>query len=257
MRTDLFAGMLARHKLLVYGHSMTEERRHIGADAKQAALLEVGGRLRRARMAKGIPQRIAAQLADTSTQTIRNWEAGRHEPDPNAVARLARYYGVSPESILYGDGSQPSQPMHTSLRYNRLLIDPEKMEQARREADMARSAVEKVTGISVAAIGRYERGEANPRADTLETLANVYNKPLEWFTPRGYFTPEERSLLNLPPDGGAVGRQPEDEPVAVVLLALENAKPDLTIENARTIAEFIRFTHSREISPRRRRELYG
>lgn len=245
------------HKLLVYAHIMAEPKRHIGADAKQMALIELGARLRRARVNKRIPQRVAAQRIGTSTQTIRNWEAGRHEADPQAVAALAEFYGVTTNSLLYGEGNDAVRLMQTSLRGDQILIDSEKLRQARLGAKMSLPEVTRLTGISPFAIGLYEKGERYLPAGTMEALSGIYGQPLESFTPRGYFTPEELQLLDLPAQGDGPGGGEEAQPITLILDALLIAKDDLTMENARTIVEFIRFTHGQKISPQRRAELYG
>lgn len=182
-------------------------------------------------------------MVGVSAQTIRNWEIGRHEPQLDSIDKLANCYQVTADALLHEDGTRPAEPRNSAVRYNRILIDPERLEQARLDANMTRAEVEQVTGIGRHAIGRYERGDANPRPGALQILATVYQQPLESFGRGGFFTREERAVLGLPVEEEHRQRPSDDEPFHIVMGALDYAKPDLTVNDAEHIAEFIRFIH--------------
>ena len=80
----------------------------IGARARTAALKAFGEKLRGLRESAGlIQERLATQL-DVATQTVRNWEAGRVEPNLEHKEQLAALYEVSlteldPEDIDIAD----------------------------------------------------------------------------------------------------------------------------------------------------------
>lgn len=58
--------------------------------------------LRKLRLEKGINQeQLAAQLHVTR-QAVSNWENGKTQPDIETLSRIAEYFGVSVECLIYG-----------------------------------------------------------------------------------------------------------------------------------------------------------
>ena len=118
-------------------------------------------------------QSEAAASLEVSTQTVRNWEAGRSEPGSEAVAAIASLYGVTTREL-----SRPIQPPiqgfeppgETPLRYNRVPIDSERLRQARTAMGLTQAQVGERTGISKNSIGRYEKGSASPSPSNLIKL---------------------------------------------------------------------------------------
>lgn len=53
------------------------------------------------------------------------------------------------------------------------------LEAARVNAGLSRKQVEEKTGISVANLGRYERGAAEPKASHLQVLCQLYSVGIE------------------------------------------------------------------------------
>jgi putative transcriptional regulator len=64
-----------------------------------------GQRLRDARVAAGLTQQQLAELAEVQRRTIISAETGKHVPEAEAVARLAKALGVSQERLFDGDES--------------------------------------------------------------------------------------------------------------------------------------------------------
>ncbi len=69
-----------------------------------------GGRLAQARREKAARERrdilqkdVAAAIKTTPT-TVSRWEAGVNVPDDEMVRRLAKYFGVTPGWLRYGEG---------------------------------------------------------------------------------------------------------------------------------------------------------
>ena len=56
-----------------------------------------------------------------------------------------------------------------------------KLRQARQEADLTQQRAAELATLEPNTIWRYEAGRREPSASTLETLANTYNKPIDWF----------------------------------------------------------------------------
>jgi transcriptional regulator with XRE-family HTH domain len=52
------------------------------------------------RLARGYSQEQLAQLIGVSTQAVRNWEAGRHQPTTHHLQQLAGIYGIALEELL-------------------------------------------------------------------------------------------------------------------------------------------------------------
>ena len=225
-----------------------EDRRGIGLGVKRTALSRLGSRLRRARRRSGLNQSDVAEAVETSTQTVRNWEAGRHEPPPSAIRKLAKLYEVNEDTFVsdLDPAIATSRTTGYGFPYDRVTVDPGKLVEARGEAGLSQAMVAELTGFSLSAIRRYESGENRPATKTLQAMASIYDRPAGWFTHRGYFTEEEsalfaRSVITSPGTGS------HD---ALVLKTFKKAKPDLSDEDKLNIANYILFVHDRSLSGR-------
>lgn len=225
-----------------------ESIRPIGPGAKRDALSRLGVRLRRARRNSGLTQNDVAERVGTSTQTLRNWEAGRYEPPPKAIREMASLYKVNEDTFVSDLDPAIAVPRTAApgFRYDRVEVDPGKLVGARNAAGLTQAKVAEMTGLSLSAIRRYESGSARPATKTLQAMASIYDRPAGWFTHRGHFTEDEdtlfaRSVITNP------GRGSHD---ALVLKAYNRAKPDLSDEAKLRIANFILFTHDLDLSGR-------
>ena len=226
-----------------------EGRRTIGAGLKRTGLSRLGNRLRKARQDSGMTQSEVAEELGITAQTVRNWEAGRHEPSAKVISDLAERYRVSEEKLL-GDLDAPSgSPVSAKPKfpYDRVPVDAGKLSEARRGAGLTQERVSGMTGLSLSAIRSYERGSARPATRTLEVLAGIYGRPAGWFMPRGNFTEEERKRFEASVSQGT-DKEARDDPVT---MAYGAAKVDLSEEEKRRIAGFIRFTHQQALSGRK------
>lgn len=65
--------------------------------------MEIGKKLKNARIEAGITQEKAAEKIDVSRQTISNWENEKSYPDIISVIALSDLYSVSLDELLKGD----------------------------------------------------------------------------------------------------------------------------------------------------------
>ena len=65
--------------------------------------MEIGKKLRNARIEAGLTQEKAAEKIDVSRQTISNWENEKSYPDIISVIALSDLYSVSLDELLKGD----------------------------------------------------------------------------------------------------------------------------------------------------------
>lgn len=225
-----------------------EGRRNISADAKRAALFRLGARLKKARQDSGLMQSDVAEELGITAQTVRNWEAGRHEPPLQAIKELANRYKVSEEELLENPGNLlgSSASAKPKFPYDRVRVDPGKLSKARRQAGLTQARVSEMTGLSLTAIRSYERGSARPSTGTLEVLAIIYNKEAGWFTPRGCFTEEEdRDFRESVAPWGE--KEVEDD---LIIAAYYEIKQDLSKEAKQRMLRLMRFIHRQELSSR-------
>ena len=214
-------------------------KRRLAAGAKTTLLRRLGKRLRLARNNSGLTQSDVAERLGTTAQTVRNWETGRHEPSPNAIKKLVEIYSVSENTLLedLDPAIVPRFPKQ-GFRYDRVVVEPERLVQARTSAGLSQQFVAEMTGLSLSAIRRYENGSANPATRTLEVMATIYHRPAGWFTTKGHFTEDEisrfaQSVITTPE------RRSHDE---LVMDTYQQAKSELSDEAKLRIANFIRFT---------------
>ena len=60
----------------------------------------LGRNLKTLRLEKGISQRKLGEDFNVSNQTISFWENGSREPDLDTLVKIAKYFGVSIDSLL-------------------------------------------------------------------------------------------------------------------------------------------------------------
>ena len=65
--------------------------------------MEIGKKLKNARIEAGLTQEKAAEKIDVSRQTISNWENEKSYPDIISVIALTDLYSVSLDELLKGD----------------------------------------------------------------------------------------------------------------------------------------------------------
>ena len=65
--------------------------------------MEIGKKLKNARIEAGLTQEKAAEKIDVSSQTISNWENEKSYPDIISVIALSDLYSVSLDELLNGD----------------------------------------------------------------------------------------------------------------------------------------------------------
>ena len=65
--------------------------------------MEIGKKLKNARIVAGLTQEKAAEKIDVSSQTISNWENDKSYPDIISVIALSDLYSVSLDELLKGD----------------------------------------------------------------------------------------------------------------------------------------------------------
>lgn len=65
--------------------------------------MEIGKKLKNARIEAGLTQEKAAEKIDVSRQTISNWENEKSYPDIISVIALSDLYSISLDELLKGD----------------------------------------------------------------------------------------------------------------------------------------------------------
>lgn len=66
-------------------------------------VMEIGAKLKDARMRAGMTQEKVAEEIRVTRQTISNWENEKSFPDIVSVIRLSSLYGISLDQLLKGD----------------------------------------------------------------------------------------------------------------------------------------------------------
>ena len=221
--------------------------RPLAAGARHTLLLRLGDRLKRARTQAGLTQAAAAEVVGTTAQTIRNWETARNEPPMSAIRKLAERYGVTEDSLL--DNLSPPfapSPSGFGFRYNRVFVKGDKLSEARRDTGLTQEKIAEMTGLSVSAIRRYERGVSSPSTVTLLALATIYDKEPGWFTTQGYFTDDDQQRFDASTKPKWIPNSPVDPVIAHYTLI----KDHLTPEAKDRIINFLIFTYRHILSSR-------
>ena len=228
---------------------MNQSRYNIGSTARRMALRAFGMRLRSLRRNVGYTQEVVAEIMGISTQTVRNWEAGRTEPSEENKIKLAEQYGVARDAFLELN-EMPADDPNLMLRYEPSAVSPSRLLDARLEAGLTQAEVARRTGMNRNTVGRYENGRMLPSRYTLTTMASVYGKELEWFMDSHTQEAEEQPAYRPSPAAlrGEEARTRERS-LREAEMALADAAPDLSTESLREIVSFIRYVHHRENPP--------
>ena len=208
---------------------MRSQARSVATTARRAALRDLGSRLTVARKNSGFTQQAVAEHMKVSTQTVRNWEAGRTEPTGSAIQEMASLFGVAclelqEQAEDTRPGTEPTRP------HERVKVDTLRLKAARRDSGLTQVQAAQRSKHSLSSIRRYETGIASPSKAGLTRLALVYRKPTRWF---------------VQSDGPK--RDTQELTMDEALRAYELVQPDLTTDSVRTIADFILFVHRQQL----------
>ena len=124
-----------------------------------------------------------------------------------------------------------------------MAFEPSRLKQARHEAGLTLEKAAEALGTDLNTIWRYEAGRHKPTGPTLHGLAALYGHSVEWF-----FGEEEEEEKPPPMTEGEKAELAADWNLIMneASLALRSASPDLTEEEIRAIASYIRFVHERK-----------
>ena len=104
--------------------------------------MEIGKKLKNARIEAGLTQEKAAEKIDVSRQTISNWENEKSYPDIISVIALSDLYSVSLDELLKGD-----QKMAEHLEESTNVVKSNKNNRINR--DECRSIISLVMNLSL------------------------------------------------------------------------------------------------------------
>ena len=213
---------------------MEKSNRKVATAAKQAALTALGKRLHTARINAGLTQQWVSERLGVTPQSVRNWESGRSEPAEETVGRLAGLYGILPAQLF---GQAPEQPPDDGEQPpdQRVGVEPRLLQEARRTSGLSQAEASEQAGVSIVSLRRYEQGTVRPTRAMMMRLALIYEKPVAWFRPDDGQGQPEPELPNM------------DRAMRAYLLA----QPDLSPGSVDSIADFILFTHNRQMKRER------
>lgn len=219
---------------------MEDKARPVTNAVRRTALAALGARLRNARAQCGFTQEEVARKLDVSTQSVRNWEAGRTETSAQRLHRMSLLYNV-PVAEFQNASLAPEVNNLNPEAFNRVRVDPDKLRLARVQAGLTRTNAGIASGISERSIARYERGEAKPKPHRLLALARAYGKPATWFV-------SDREGDHADPSQARPSMCEKcSTPIDDATIAYATARPQLSGPAVLAISEFIAFVHQREI----------
>ena len=121
-------------------------------------------------------------------------------------------------------------------------LEPSRLKQARQEVGLTLEKAADALGTDLNTIWRYEAGRHKPSGPTLHGLAALYGRSVEWF----FGEDEEDQPPPLTEDEQSELDADRELIMNEASLALRSASPDLTEEEIRAIASYIRFVHARQ-----------
>lgn len=82
--------------------------------ARDPRLVEIGDRIKTARLEKQLEQKHLAELVGVTEKTVSNWEIGLHSPH-NSIREISAALGVSESFLLHGQHPQPAADVIVKL----------------------------------------------------------------------------------------------------------------------------------------------
>ena len=107
------------------------------------AMRTMGRKLQDARRDAGLTQQDAARNLEVTPQTLRNWEAGNHEPNDQFKQRLSEIYNVNVPDLVRPD--DPEQALGLTP-YSRVHADPKRLKLGRNRASLTQEETAERSG---------------------------------------------------------------------------------------------------------------
>lgn len=83
--------------------------------------IKQGDYLKKLRTEHGLSQDALSEILGISRQSISKWEQGNSSPDIDNMGKLAKYYGVSIDSLVKGEPDEPSVTAGSSVSVNDMI----------------------------------------------------------------------------------------------------------------------------------------
>ena len=77
--------------------------------------MEIGKKLKEARLNRDLTQEVIAEKLNVSRQTISNWENEKSYPDIISVIELSNLYSISLDDLLKGDDAMMEHLQESTL----------------------------------------------------------------------------------------------------------------------------------------------
>jgi len=146
----------------------------------------MGPKIKEARKAADLTMEALAELVDVTKQTVKEWEAGRRQPSIDNLRLLAQAVG-KPAAWFLEEGDAVAT-----------FSFAERLKAARQESDLTLEAIAGHLGISVQAYLKWERGASLPEGKRLDSIAEVFGKPVAWFFLEADGAEQRRPLARKP-----------------------------------------------------------
>jgi transcriptional regulator with XRE-family HTH domain len=135
--------------------------------SEERELIAFGCAVRQVREERGVSVDALAEAAGISSTDVEAIEAGCLDPGYRGLLHLPAALGITSTALLLRverDGSD-LDPHAASVAFG------QRLRQVRAERSMAQDDLARVTGLHATAIGRFERGEREPRLTSILRLA--------------------------------------------------------------------------------------
>ena len=207
------------------------------------ALDNLGDRLKEARLEKGLTLEQVAEQVGVRLNTIWCYEKGKFRPSEPVLKLCSQIYN-RPVEWFFGEEADRSADSKDAARPPGLppVSVCRRLRQARTDLEMTIEDAAYLAGLTPQMLRRYETRQRELPESVLSTLAEIYNRSVDWFWE------DDPEFPPLTPEEIAANRElVMSEP----MLALRAASADLDDEDMADIADYIRFVRDRD---RRRRE---
>ena len=127
----------------------------------------------------GLSQSAVADLLSVTRQAVSKWESGKASPSLEAYSALAALYKTSIEAIITGEPYEGECDL--------VAVDgtffAERLKNLRILRKLSQGEVSEALSVSRQSVSKWERGEAEPDAERLIALSQLFSVPLAILLP--------------------------------------------------------------------------
>ena len=137
-------------------------------------------RLKLLRAAHHVSQSALGKDLFVSKQAVAKWELGTASPNPEMIAKIAKYFDVSTDYLLgRTDEAKPASNIRVDGHVFQI-----RLKELREATGLSQYSFAKQFGVAQSTVGSWEAGKREPNFATAQRLADFFNVSVDYLLGR-------------------------------------------------------------------------